>query len=52
MWIAFRFDEGDFLLPSSGRDVQAQEQNHQPKTLESGCSLPEPSIGKLIDSRR
>jgi hypothetical protein len=30
MWIAFRFDEGDFLLPFAGREVRAQEQNHQP----------------------
>jgi hypothetical protein len=51
MWIAFRFDEGDFLLPFAGREVRAQEQNHQPKTLESGSLLPEPSISKLMDSK-
>jgi hypothetical protein len=29
MWIAFRLDEGDFLLPSPGSEDRAQEQNHQ-----------------------
>ena len=43
MWIAFRLDEGDFLLPSPGSEDRAQEQNHQILNADGIVQMLEPA---------
>ena len=43
MWIAFRLDEGDFLLPSPGSEDRAQEQNHQIPNADGVVQMLEPA---------
>jgi hypothetical protein len=54
MWIAFRFDEGDFLLPSPGQKFKRRNKIIN-QTLESGSLLPlvnrSNPISLLMDSR-